>query len=85
MAVSKSALKILGISVVPKPVWSCNALVLVNSASTGYQDYVEFLKPRMDSLGLPYGTLDIATTPVPAEVGICEVIIVGHRRLDVGP
>ena len=58
-------------------------VVLVNHLSDYYADFQRFIKPYLDNFGIPYNVVDIATTPVPATVGDCAVIIIGHRRLDV--
>ena len=60
-----------------------DALVLVNSQSDAYSDFAHFVQPYLDNFGVPYTVLDVATTPVPANVGDYSLVIVGHRRLDV--
>ena len=60
------------------------ALVLVNSTSDSYADFQRFVKPYLDHFGVPYATLDIATTPVGLGIDDYAVIIIGHRELDLG-
>lgn len=59
-----------------------DAIVLVNSASAGYGDFQHYIQPYLDHFGVPYTTLDIATTPVPIDIGDYALIIIGHRGLD---
>jgi hypothetical protein len=60
-----------------------DALVLVNSTSPAYSDFRWYIQPYLDNFGVPYTELDIATAPVPANLGDYAVIIIGHRQLDV--
>jgi hypothetical protein len=61
------------------------ALVLVNSTSTTYyQDFAHYIQPYLDHFGAPYAVLDIATTPLPANVGDYSLVIIGHRQIDTG-
>jgi hypothetical protein len=66
----------------PSSTTRSDALVLVNSLSDAYGDFQHFVQPYLDHFGIPYTTLDIATTPVDAGVGDYALIIVGHRHLD---
>ena len=61
-----------------------DALVLVNSASAEYVDFQHYIQPYLDNFGVPYEVRDIATSPVPANVGDYSLLITGHRQLDVG-
>ena len=61
-----------------------DALVLVNSASPDYADFEHFIQPYLDNFGVPYTVLDIASTPIGADIADYAVIIVGHRQLDIG-
>ena len=60
------------------------ALVLVNSTSDSYADFQRFVQPYLDHFGVPYATLDIATRPVELGIDDYAVIIIGHRKLDLG-
>ena len=51
--------------------------------SADYSDFAHFIQPYLDNFGVPYTVLNVATTPVPADVGDYSLVIVGHRRLDV--
>ncbi len=62
-----------------------DAVVLVNSASAGYPGFAQYIQPYLDHFGIPYSLVDIATTPVPANIGEYALIITGHRQLDSGP
>ncbi len=61
-----------------------DAVVLVNSASSSYADFQHYIQPYLDTFGVPYTNLDIATQSVGADIGDYAVIIIGHRQLDVG-
>jgi chitodextrinase len=60
------------------------SLVLVNSESRYYTDFQQFIKPYLDNFGIPYNVLDIASDPVPANIGDAAVIIIGHAEFDTG-
>ena len=78
-----SALALAAIAQGATPVRS-DALVLVDSASDGYADFAQRIQPYLDNFGVPYTVLDIAHDQVPADVADYSLLIVGHRRLDVG-
>jgi hypothetical protein len=59
-------------------------VVLVNQLSASYWGFEWFVKPYLDNFGIPYRVLDIAIEQIPADVGDCALIIVGHRQLDIG-
>ena len=64
-----------------------DALVLVNTASTSYADFTNYIKPYLDHFGVPYTIYDISSTTDPdltANIGDYALIIVGHRELDAG-
>ena len=58
------------------------ALVLVNSSSPDYLNFQHYIQPYLDHFGVPYATLDIASSPVPSDIGDYALIIIGHRQLD---
>ena len=58
------------------------AVVLVNSASADYADFQHYIQSYLDHFGVPYTLLDIATTPIPTDIGDYALIIIGHRGLD---
>lgn len=60
-----------------------DAIVLVNSASDRFGDYARYIEPYLDHLGVGHATIDIATEPVPVDLGDYALIIVGHQRLDI--
>ncbi|GEM_PF-5461870 len=55
------------------------AVVLVNSASSDYADFAQYIRPYLDHFGIPYTTLDIATTPVPPSIADYALILISHR------
>jgi hypothetical protein len=59
-----------------------DAIVIVNTASGSINDYPRYIQPYLDHFGVPYTTIDLATTPVPSNVGDYAVIIMGHRNMD---
>jgi hypothetical protein len=59
-----------------------DAVVLVNSTSAAYPDFARYIQPYLDHFGVPYTIVDIATTPVPANLQDYALIIIGHNRLD---
>ena len=59
-----------------------DAVVLVNSASANYQDFVRYIQPYLDHFGVPYAVVDIAAASVPADLGSYALLIIGHSRLD---
>ena len=78
-----SAPATISITVSAKPAQRADAIVLVNSASAGaYPDFAHYIKPYLDHFGFAYTTIDVASQPIPANIGDYAVIIVGHRQLD---
>ena len=59
-----------------------DAVVLVNSTSARYSDFQRSIQPYLDNFGVPYTVLDIATNPVPANLGHHALIIIGHGEFD---
>jgi hypothetical protein len=59
-----------------------DAVVLVNSSSTAYQDFAHYIQPYLDHFGVPYTIVDVASTPVPSNLQDYALIIIGHNRLD---
>jgi len=59
-----------------------DAVVLVNSVSTGYTQYEQYVQPYLGHFGVPCTILDIFTMPVTVDIEDYAVIIVGHRQLD---
>ena len=58
------------------------AVVLVNSASSNYTDFAQYIRPYLDHFGIPYTVLDIASAPVTSSIAEYALIIIGHRNLD---
>jgi hypothetical protein len=56
---------------------SNKALVIVNSGSDYYSDYVTYIAPYLDNFGIPYDLCDISTTTLP-ELSDFAVLIFGH-------
>jgi len=59
-----------------------DALVLVNSASSGYLDGQNYVLPYLDHFGLPYLTVNLLHTPLPQDVANYPLIIIAHHELD---
>ncbi len=62
------------------------ALVIVNSASAFYSDYINTIKPVLDSSSAQKTVLDIAVTQIgTAEQlrAVYDLIIIGHRQIDI--
>ncbi len=59
-----------------------DSVVLVNSASANYQECARYIQPYLDHFGVPYTVVDIAATPVPADLASYALVIVGHSQLD---
>ena len=59
---------------------SNKALVIVNSTSQYYSDYVDYISPYLDNFGIPYDLCNINTTPLP-ELNNYAVLIFGHRNV----
>ncbi len=60
-----------------------DTIVLVNTMSASYQDFVRYIKPYLDHFGVPYTILDIATQPILTTIADYSLIIVGHNQLDI--
>ncbi len=56
------------------------ALVIVNSASSYYADYVKYIKPYLDNFGVPYDECNISTTELPEFTGYA-ILIFGHKNV----
>jgi hypothetical protein len=63
-------------------VTGADTLVLVNSQSAKYLDFQHYLQPYLDTFGLAYTVLDIASNTVDTNVGHYALIIIGHAQLD---
>ena len=61
---------------------SAGAVVLVNSQSANYLDYVHFLQPYLGNFGVPYAVLDISSNAVNSSLTNYALIIIGHPQLD---
>ena len=66
----------------PENAMSMDALVLLNSSSSEYRAGREYILPYLDHLGVPRRELDLAYTPLPANVGKYALIIVAHGAFD---
>jgi hypothetical protein len=56
------------------------ALIIVNSSSASYSDYVNYIKPYLDNFGIPYNVCNIRTDALPSFDDFA-VIIVGHKNV----
>lgn len=65
------------------PTIRADAIVIVNSASASYQDFARYTQPYLNHFGVPYTLLDIATAPIPSDLGRYALILIGHNQLDV--
>jgi hypothetical protein len=61
---------------------NAGAVVLVNSQSAKYLDYVHFLKPYLGQFGVPCSVLDISSNTVNSSLTNYALIIIGHAQLD---
>ncbi len=61
---------------------NAGAVVLVNSQSAKYLDYVHFLQPYLGNFGVPYAVLDISSNGVNSSLTNYALIIIGHAQLD---
>jgi hypothetical protein len=57
-----------------------NALILVNSSSASYSDYVKYIKPYLDNFGIPYNVCNVGTDRLPS-LSDYAVIIFGHKNV----
>ncbi len=57
---------------------SNSALVLVNSGSSYYNDYYNYIKPYLDNFGIPYEVCNLNSSPLP-NLHDYAVLIFGHR------
>lgn len=64
------------------PLQKAEAIVLVNSASPSFSDFDRFIRPYLDTFGVPRTTLDIANAAVDGGIADYALIIVGHQHLD---
>ncbi|MDZ7261075.1 MAG: hypothetical protein ONB05_03015, partial [candidate division KSB1 bacterium] len=80
---------LIGLGLVPQ-VWAsptrADAIVLVNSSSPNYTDYLYDIKPYLDQFGVPVRVvLDVSQTPIPLDIGDYALIIIGHREMGLPP
>lgn len=69
------------ITVVPEHSTSTNkALIIVNSGSTSYANFSNYIKPYMDNFGIPYDVCNINAAGLPS-LSDYAVIIFGHRNV----
>jgi hypothetical protein len=59
---------------------SNKALVIVNSGSANYQDYVTYIKPYLDNFGIPYDECNINSTSLP-QLTDYAILIFGHKNV----
>jgi hypothetical protein len=61
---------------------AAGAVVLVNSTSAGYTNFVRFIQPYLGNFGVPYTVLDISSNAVGTNIAGYALIIIGHAQLD---
>ena len=59
---------------------SNKALVVVNSSSVNYPDYVNYINPYLDNFGIPYDLVDVSNTGLPSFTDYA-IIIFGHKNV----
>ncbi len=60
-----------------------NVLVILNSLSPNYSMGKTYLIPYLDHFGLPYSIIDIAKKKLPKQLSKYELIIVGHKQIEL--
>lgn len=58
------------------------AVVLVNSESADYADFLIYIKPYLDHLDIGYKTTDISRENITGKIKSYALVILGHRNLD---
>jgi hypothetical protein len=58
-----------------------NTLVVIDSNSPEVMKAQQMLMPYLDHFGLPYSVLDVNKQELPASVGNCPLIIIGHDKI----
>lgn len=61
-----------------------NGILLVNSSSAYYNDFLTYLQPYLDWFGVPYTLHDVVTNPSLPDLSNYSIIILGHRDIDAG-
>lgn len=56
------------------------ALILVNSSSSSYSDYVNYIRPYLDNFGIPYDVCNVRTDGLPS-LEDYAIIIFGHKNV----
>lgn len=56
------------------------ALIIVNSASTSYSDYVNYIRPYLDNFGIPYDVCNVNATSLPS-FNDYAIIVFGHKNV----
>lgn len=59
-----------------------NALVIINSQSESYRDYILYIRPYLDWFGIPYDTCNIASMVLP-DLQNYAIVLLGHREVYV--
>lgn len=54
------------------------ALIVVNSASSSYSNYTNYIKPYLDNFGIPYDVCNVNTTSLPS-FNDYAIIVFGHK------
>ncbi len=57
------------------------AVVIVNSKSSCYQDFSRLIEPYLDNFGVPYLTWDIAEKEIDSNIRQYNLIVFGHRQI----
>ena len=67
---------------VMKTAFKAEALVLVNSESVSFADFVMFIKPYLDHFDIPYKINDISKGIKLSVIGEYALLIIGHKDID---
>jgi len=73
---------LLGAMVLRSSASSANTLVLVNSASSRYLDFRNYIQPYLDHFGIPYSVQDVRTNEVGVDIGHYALVVIGHAQFD---
>lgn len=77
---------VLVVSLLTPKTWalpqSGNALVLVNSASSRYLDFRNYIQPYLNHFGIPYSVVDVKTNELNGDLSRYALLIVGHAQFD---
>jgi hypothetical protein len=61
---------------------NAGAVVIVNSESPRYLDFIHFIQPYLGNFGVPYNVVDISSNSITTNLTNYALIIIGHAQLD---